>query len=59
MNTGSKHKPHATRQQDGEEVDIGTQTSDTKHVEVNDENNKFTVRGLTVKACFSTPCTSK
>lgn len=51
MNTGSNQevniKLHATRQQDNEEVDISTKTANTKHMEVNDENNKFTVRGLT------------
>lgn len=38
-------------QQDNTTVNTA-QTADTKHVEVNDENNKFTVRDLTVKACL-------
>lgn len=38
-------------QQDNTTVNTA-QTADTKHVEVNDENNKFTVRNLTVKACL-------
>lgn len=33
-------------------MDTGTQTADTKHMEVNNENNRFAVRGLTVKASF-------
>lgn len=63
MNTGSKqgvkHKLHATRQQDSEEVDTGTQIADTKHMEVNNESNKFTVKTSDSQSMFSTPCTSK
>lgn len=31
-------------------MDTGTKTVDTKHMGVNNENNSFIIRGLTVKA---------